>query len=386
MWVPTDPAVHAYEGARAAAFPDGHGFVVWSGGATARTDDYGRTWTSVASDGASESILGPAFVSERDWYAILGTKVARTADSGSTWATLPVPNMSPTVRGMELTDARSGIAAPTHSRRVSFVAWPMSDRSRDCSSSTYATAAADESYIMVSSDGGSDWRQTRLPYGGAVSSAAWRDSLTGAISVYEIGHSVDPCAPTGSVGTHVLVTRDGGRSWADTRMCHNACLVAWSGPRLVLAETPSGRFLVSHDFGGHFRQATAPSFDGNAFASALTFAGNGTGYAVVNGRAGGVLRSNDGGQSWQRESLVPATSLPGIWDIAAFDESRALLAGPEGVFAQGSTFAGVPMARITPGTNQGEASDGRLVLQPALQAARTAETRPRAAVSVYRRP
>ncbi|HEU4517465.1 MAG TPA: YCF48-related protein [Steroidobacteraceae bacterium] len=100
--------------------------------------------------------------------------------------------------------------------------------------------------------------------------------------------------------------------------------VAWSGRRLVAAGE-RGHILHSENAGLTWTQAPVPA---SANLTALCFADDRNGWAV--GHVETILRTRDGGSSWDLVHLEPGNAQP-LLDVACADGGRGVAVGAYGV-------------------------------------------------------
>jgi photosystem II stability/assembly factor-like uncharacterized protein len=100
--------------------------------------------------------------------------------------------------------------------------------------------------------------------------------------------------------------------------------VAWAGPRAV-AVGERGHILHSDDAGRTWTQPPAPA---SANLTAVCFADEKNGWAV--GHVETILRTRDGGGSWELVHFEPANPQP-LLDVACADSERGVAVGAYGV-------------------------------------------------------
>ncbi len=105
--------------------------------------------------------------------------------------------------------------------------------------------------------------------------------------------------------------------------------VAGSGDRLV-AVGERGHVLVSTDQGGSWRQVPVPT---QALLNAVALGDDGRSWAV--GHDSVILRSADGGESWELVFSDPEASEP-LFDVFFLDGQRGFAVGAYGVFLESS--------------------------------------------------
>jgi photosystem II stability/assembly factor-like uncharacterized protein len=100
--------------------------------------------------------------------------------------------------------------------------------------------------------------------------------------------------------------------------------LAWAGPR-VIAVGERGHILHSADAGGSWTQAPVPA---SANLTSVYFADEKNGWAV--GHVETILRTQDGGDSWELMHFEPANPQP-LLDVSFADAQRGIAVGAYGV-------------------------------------------------------
>ena len=190
----------------------------------------------------------------------------------------------------------------------------------------------DRGHILVSTDGGSGWKQARAPTRALLTAVHLHDERIG----WAVGHDAV-----------ILRTDDGGATW---RMQHHApeeerpLLDVWfRDAHNGFAVGAYGYFLATED-GGETWNAHAVSED-DFHLNALVPAGDGRLFLAA--EAGIAYRSDDGGATW----LELPSPYAGSWfGGLALGVDRVLLSGLRGHLFR-SDDAGESWVRIPTGTN-----------------------------------
>ena len=186
-------------------------------------------------------------------------------------------------------------------------------------------------HILVSTDDGESWAQSRVPVRALLTAVHMHDDRLG----WAVGHDAA-----------ILRTGDGGATW---ELVHHApeeerpLLDVWfRDSRAGFAVGAYGYFLATAD-GGDTWTARAIS-DDDFHLNALAPAGDGR--LFIAAEAGAAYRSDDGGETWR--ALAPPYR--GSWfDVLALDRNRVLLLGLRGRLLR-SDDAGESWTPVATGT------------------------------------
>lgn len=226
-----------------------HGWIVGRRGLVLHTADGGVTWQTQKS-GTTEPILAVDFVDLKHGWAVGNfALILHTKDGGQTWA--------PQSLGPDEDAVLNG---------VSFV------------SPTEGWLAGEFGTIAHTTDGGTSWKRQDTGVERALFGLSFRNDHDG-IAV-------------GSAGT-ILITTDGGATWKKHAFklrdplldVHFGETFSWACGR--------GGYLVKRRDDGTFEAVHVGVY---VWLAAVAFAPDGTGLAV--GRAGTILRTADGGNTW----------------------------------------------------------------------------------------
>jgi photosystem II stability/assembly factor-like uncharacterized protein len=187
--------------------------------------------------------------------------------------------------------------------------------------------------ILATEDGGETWRVQRL--------ATDEDRPLFAVHFFDANHGV-------AVGlwSLVLVTKDGGKTWssqqvspkAGTKSDLNLLNLFADGKGGVFAPAEKGQLLYSADRGNTWAYWDT-GYKGSLWCGAAL--DNGT--LLVGGQRGTLLRSGDGGRSWER---VPLDSTSSVAAIVA-NGLDVMVVGLDGLQAR-SVDGGRTFARMSP--------------------------------------
>ena len=134
---------------------------------------------------------------------------------------------------------------------------------------------------------------------------------------------------------------------------------ARAGGRIV-AVGERGHILLSSDSGGSWRQVAAPT---QATLTAVHFFDDRLGWAV--GHDAVILRSGDGGESWERVNFDPETGTP-LFDVYFTDVDHGFAIGAYGLFLEsadgGRSWHGVATGTDVMLTDACRLADGRIIV------------------------
>lgn len=330
-----------------------------------RSRDWGDSW-EVRVEGLSnlmvQSIaLSPGFVTDRTLF--VGTadgKVYRSRDAGESWSSLAQPGGTSSLVALaaahgpkESTSIVAGSAADgvfvseDGGRRWEARNSGLADRAVIALALSPAfqqdrTAfIATEKGLHRTADGSGSWEQVwTCPEG---------DSLEAL--VVSPGFATDQTVFAGTAGQGILRSSDGGSSWQPANaglpdLCINALAVSpdFARDQLMMAGTGGG-IVLSADAGASRRVVAE---DGTALSVVLA------GSRLLAGLArGGVLRSKDGGASWEAANQgLDAASLVGLALSPAFASDGILFAWGPSEQALRSSDGGKSWAPVSKGLGQ----------------------------------
>ncbi len=276
-------------------------------GGVLHTSDGGRTWTMSPLSGGTAT-GGLAFVGATTGFATGSSQTClgaiwRTADSGATWHLLP-PTCSTAFRlhSLDFVDAAHGFAGGGRTDKFGSTDWQA---------------------VLATADGGKTWttvhlnRATQDTYGGAFTRLHFVDARHGwAVTGGCVMGQNSPCAG------EVLVTSDGGRTWAGTGQDASHLAVAdaahaWAVP----PDVPGHGLLWTTANGG---STWTPLGQAKAANYALVRTSGTT--ILAAGEAGFIL-STDGGRTWGR---IPLSIRGGLPQEAAVGPHTLAVPAPDG--------------------------------------------------------
>ena len=200
-------------------------------------------------------------------------------------------------------------------------------------------------HVLVSDDGGSSWKQARVPVRALLTAVHMRDERLG----WAVGHDA-----------LILRTEDGGLTW---KVAHYApeeerpLLDVWfRDERNGFAVGAYGYFLATSDGGRTWKPRTIDKddFHLNAIVPA------GAGRLFIAGEAGAIYRSDDGGSTWRK---LPSPYSGSWFSALALDADRLLLFGLRGSMYR-SGDGGESWTRVRTSTKA--ALTGALLVKPGL--------------------
>jgi photosystem II stability/assembly factor-like uncharacterized protein len=258
----------------AVSFADeSHGWAVGEAGALLGSEDGGRSWTSLRLE-LSDPLDGRPLAQLPNLFgvaAVSATEVWVVGDFGTVLHSRNGRRFDPVVIPPET------LADENIPERI-FNAVRFVDRLRGWIAGEFGT-------LLRTSDGGATWIGER--------------ELQGAIDdvyLFDLAANGDGWAIAGGVGGVVLESDDGGSSWRALPAITRAGIfgTALRGAHGILAGD-RGVLWVSTDRGETWREPSRPrSFN---WLRGVAFGGKDLAYAV--GEQGLILRSRDGGQSWE---------------------------------------------------------------------------------------
>jgi photosystem II stability/assembly factor-like uncharacterized protein len=314
------------------------------GGCVARRSvDGGKTFTRIAftnveSDCPADSTLSAlAFLNANLGYIFESSgQVFQTGDGGTRFAAkIAVPGTR-TAGGQAVpTDARfitdtTGFVATSDGKMYGTTdganSWkPVSETNRSVRSITFVSATVgyavgDGSLFLKTTDAGATWKPQDVGGPGP-------QDLTGVQCADE-----KTCVITTKAGTRVIVTKDGGETFAyPTPSTDPLFAAAFASTTRLVAAGEQGSTAASDDAGANF----APV--GGRLLGAFTRvrAGRVAGSAFAPGPDGTLGRTTDGGKSWARGNVATSqdvldVSFPSVADGYALDVSGGLFNTDDG--------------------------------------------------------
>lgn len=291
-------------------FNENIGFAVGFLGAMVRTLDGGQTWT-LQKSGVTDHLFGVATVDAKTAIAVGPNGIIlRTTNRGATWERQQ-SGVAAGLQDVDFADANHGIAVGYNVMlRTSDggVTWTSFDC--DCSAilqrvcmvdANIAFAVGPVSEVYVTLDGGASWvtRPTGF-YDGRLYGVYFTDAQTGTV----VGE-----------GGLILRTTDGGTTWrkqdADARARLQSVAFADANHGIVVGQSAGVGPVVMHtsDGGAHWIHEVngTPVERVLPWFNAVSLLKANTGVAV--GMAGNVIRTTDGGVTWEARTHVGASRL-----------------------------------------------------------------------------
>jgi photosystem II stability/assembly factor-like uncharacterized protein len=237
-----------------------NGVIAGDSGLIFRTGNGGLSWGKL-SVGTTDNLNAILFINND--VAFLGGNnglIARTPDGGNTWSTT-YPKNSRAIFSMGFSDGANGIAVGAGS---------------------YGSRGS----ISVTSDSGKTWT---IPV---------QDAAYGLLSIYSIDSKTAVCV--GQNGS-ILRTADSGKSWNEMSSGTSEYLISvfFLSPNMGFASGDKGTILKTIDGGFHWSAIKTNYTDQ---ITSLYFLDDMTGFAAGGG-PGGILKTEDGGESWKKISL-----------------------------------------------------------------------------------
>jgi photosystem II stability/assembly factor-like uncharacterized protein len=260
-----------------------------------RTEDSGNHWRQSSPAGAI--VLNAFFLNATSaWFVDASRQLYRTQDGGKTWRALPHVLVNP--YDLDFIDSSHG--------------WSIVGLG--------AAAGSEGVEIYRTSDGGTTWQLVSVTIGPNGQSSpgslpfGCNKAALGFLNA-SVGWAPGECA---GGKPFFYVTRDGGKTWRQVNLplpaaIASGCNCNTSAP--MFTSTRDGSFLltgqaavvyVTHDSGGSWSARSVPA----ASAGGLDFVNGNTGW-VVDYAGGTVYFTSDGGSRWTAISTIPAaTNVP----------------------------------------------------------------------------
>ena len=311
------------------------GWAVGENGRLMRTINGGAVWKQTQFDTITGDIYGVAFEDGQNGWAVgeMGT-VVRTTDGGRSWAretsgtdeTLRSAfSRSPSLEGNErnlwllaVGDAGTVVRIWEDSDFVGVLARTIDTNDLWAVAlvdSATGWAVGENGAIWSTTDGGFTWSKQTSGVSETLTDVVFADASTGVV--------------VGSAGT-ILSTSDGGETWAvDTSatwhnlfgVCFASQTETWAVGSLTILHSTSGGSSWSAEPSGTARYATLQD---------ITFLNEDLGWAV--GYAGAILRTIDGGNTWECQKRESVYDLADVWyyDVTFVDSLNGWCVGGRG--------------------------------------------------------
>ncbi len=257
-----------------------HAWAVGYPGVIVATSNGGQTWAGQAS-GTQQWLWDVAFISQQNGWAVgEGGTLLRTTNGGASWNPQFINEARP-LQTIVFASAQQG--------------W----------------LAGGQGTVWATTDGGGSWNWA--PTG--QSKSLWALSAPAANDLWIAGETQTIVHKQGSGGYVAAAPAAPGEFKAVSAVDANTAYVVGD----------SGQILKTTDGGVNWRQLSSPItgwMRGVAFPQSAN-----VGWVI--GQGGYVLRTTDGGASWTQQTL-PDGFTGYLWDITAWDETRALALGGAG--------------------------------------------------------
>ncbi|MBE0430016.1 MAG: hypothetical protein IBX61_09145 [Thermoleophilia bacterium] len=293
---------------------DATGWVVGSGGVVLKTDDGGSNWISQTPDATCTGLVGSGctldgvdFLDADTGWAVGGYgTIFRTDDGGDSWTrqALPEPYTYVALNSVSFSDANVGVAVGNgHGfyttnggatwTRATGLATGYHYASVQMVSATAAYLAGSDGKIYKTTDGGAGWTQQNSGIASNLTSVFFKDASNG----FAIG------------GARLLRTADGGATWNSnsvTPLAGSMIAIAVAGDNLIAAG--EGGVILRRESAGNWSDpldtlaaelAPVPSGATGRLHAAAVASGSAS-HAFAGGIGGAIVKTTDGGASWNR--------------------------------------------------------------------------------------
>ena len=301
------------------------GWACGNGGVTYRTTDGGLTW-SYKAVGTIITLSSIHFVdAQRGWTVDIDGRIYHTTNGGLDWALQW--DAGAYLSTLQFFDAQEGWAiggdtflhtldgGQTWSpASVPGGTWSHGARFAD---RLHGIAVGEYGNIVTTSDGGLSWSMI-APIGSGP--RLWDvESRSPTVSAY--------CGETGGLAR----TLDGGLTWPSLQSGGAGTTNGLDAvdPQHAWAANDGGEILRTTDGGAHWQRIAVSGFDNYGRLNDIDFVDQQRGWAVgrheiFNGGYGKIVRSDDGGLSWQEQHVIPGAYFHAI---EAIDALNALALG-----------------------------------------------------------
>ena len=259
---------------------DQYGWIVGSFGTILHTEDGGKTWNTQDST-TGNLLLNVDFIDRQHGWAV-GEKatILRTRDGGATW-TLQFDEMGPVYNGVQFLDQQTG--------------WIVGD---------YGT-------ILHTTDGGESWTtqecQDIIPVLDEEDLLAWEPIPV----LFDVAFVNKQKGLACGIDGLILVTEDGGLNWKKISTPLKLAIYALAvNDNKVWAIGEKGNYLVSTD-GGYTWKTITDVIKTRKWLRGISFSSATSGWVV--GGMGTVVKTTDGGDSWEMVS-GQSYDIRSVWD------------------------------------------------------------------------
>jgi photosystem II stability/assembly factor-like uncharacterized protein len=322
----------------------------WQPSAFGRPEAGRARWTKQAPIPTWFSLQGVAVLSGTEcWIAsapLLGDvgELAHTTDAGRTWAVVDMPRQ---VNAVFFVDSLHGWAAGNAFFHTTDggATWIQDNNFGTIYDlffldTLHGWASGNGSVNYYTTDGGLHWTAVSAPGGYTMGSIWFTDLLNGWSS---------------NIGGQIFHSTDGGKNWA------LQATVAGFNLNIQFFDAQEGwaiggdTFFHTTNAGQTWTKSTVPA---NTWSYGMRFFDRLNGVAV--GEYGNIVRSTDGGTTWQ--TIQAQGNGQRLWDVEFADANTAFLAGDNGMISR-STNAGLTWKSIQSGaagvTHDFDAIDAR---------------------------
>ena len=279
------------------------GVAVGFGGKTYYSVDGGVDWNNVSS-GTTQHLSSVAAVNQNNFIAVGNNKtVLKSSNSGQSWELVQsVPGDNNFLNG------------------VSFVP------------NTLFGAVMSNDNIIWTTNGGSNWVLRTSPG----SSLQTNILLNGGISLFDGSKALITGQVTGGGSPVIIRTTNGGASWMMTQVPTVVRGVTWINNTSAIAVGNDSRIFRSNDGGLNWVVINSP-IENSTFNSVSFYNENiGTIVGVQSSPTARrvILRTTDGGQTWNEEFAYGADGLPSInlSDVHMISEEEAFAVGGNRIY------------------------------------------------------
>ena len=302
-----------------------HGFAAGNGGVTYRTTNAGLTWSN-ATVGTLDTLSSIWFVDpDHGWTVDIAGRIYHSTNGGVSWSLQH--DAGEYLSTVQFLDAQQGwaIGGDTFLRtedggtnwfQVAVPPGTWSHAARFFGPQN-GISVGEYGNVTRTTDGGQTWTTVSAIGSGP---RLWDvESATAAQSVY--------CGEAGALA----MTRNGGQRWAliqsgGTGMAHALDAV---DPLRAWAASDQGEILRTVDGGAHWLRVHVAGFDNYGRLQDVDFVDSARGWAVgrqefFGGGTGRIVRSTNGGKSWQVQYSVPDAYMD---SVEALDAQTVIAAG-----------------------------------------------------------
>lgn len=286
-----------------------------------RTLDGGDTWALTYSN-PTLSVYDMQFPSDSVGYMVgnIG-KVLRTDDAGNTWTDISNASINGSLRSVWFTSPDTGFIGRTstfgmYKTTNGGLTWSQNFGyffttcyAMHFLNDTLGFAGAFGNAIFRTTNGGENWSQQSNPQlSEFIRSFSFADSLRGMAIA----------------GGYVYLTINGGTTWSSTFNLGNLRSGALSPQGNAVVGNLTGGIRISNDYGANFTDANPQA--GIATFRRIKMLNANQGW--VGGDLGKILKTNNGGTSWQLQTAAPYFDV--ITDMSVFSSSKVLVSNDDG--------------------------------------------------------